>query len=373
MTILVLLTLFFSAFPALLYWRNAKLFLTPPAILNPRAISVLIPARNEERGIAACLQSIQANTDVEWEAVVLDDHSTDSTPDIVRKLAESDPRIRLEHAPELPTGWSGKQHACFVLAQHARYETLMFLDADVRLEPTALARMAGFLDASGSALVSGFPRQETGTFLEKLIVPFINWLLLSYLPISRMRLSTQVGLGAGCGQWFCTTRATYHETGGHGHEWVRGSFHDGIKLPRAYRSFGLKTDFCDATQLATCRMYRSAGQVWNGFAKNAREGMAAPKQILIWSFLLSMGHLLPFVLLAFVPVMEPWQIAVVALATLFSLAPRIAGAIRFRQSFLSAILHPFGILALLGIQWYATFRWAIGKPIGWRGRFIPTA
>ncbi len=373
MTLLVLLALVFSALPALLFWRNAKLFQTPPVILNQRAISVLIPARNEERGIAACLKSIQANSDVEWEAVVLDDHSTDNTAETVRQLAESDPRIRLEHAPELPAGWSGKQHACYVLAQHARYETLMFLDADVRLEPDALARIEGFLHTSGAALVSGFPKQETGTFLEKLIIPFINWLLLSYLPIARMRTSTQVGFGAGCGQWFCTTRAAYHEIGGHAHEWVRGSFHDGIKLPRAYRSFGLKTDFCDATPLATCRMYRSAGQVWNGFAKNAREGMASPKQILIWSFLLCVGHLLPFVLLAFVPVMELWQIAVVISAVIFSLAPRIAGAIRFRQSLLSAILHPVGIVALLGIQWYATFRWAIGKPIGWRGRIIPTS
>ena len=169
---------------------------------------------------------------------------------------------------------------------------LTFLDADVRLEPDALARMALFLEQSGAALVSGFPRQETGTLLEKLLIPLINWLLLCFLPLWAMRRFRWSAFGAGCGQWFMTTRAAYEKVGGHAA--VKSSLHDGLTLPRAYRRAGFITDICDATDLATCRMYRSARRVWFGLAKNAREGMAATGQIVFWTVVLLCGQVLPF-------------------------------------------------------------------------------
>jgi glycosyltransferase involved in cell wall biosynthesis len=372
-TFLIALVCLLAFFPALLYFRNTTLFRVPSARSDgpTPAVSVLIPARNEEAGIAACLDSILANQEVELEVVVLDDHSTDRTAEIVRGLAERDPRVRLESSSELPAGWSGKQYACFQLAQHARHEIITFLDADVRLAPDALSRMAGFLHSSGASLVSGFPRQETLTLLEQLIIPLINWLLLAYLPISRMRTSLQVGLGAGCGQWFMTTRTAYTTCGGHGHPRVKQSFHDGITLPRAYRQAGMMTDLCDATPFATCRMYRSAGQVWNGFAKNAREGLGAPGLIWIWTILLSLGQVVPFLLLPAIPFLPPWQGAVIGLAALATLAPRLHGLVAFRQPILGMVLHPLAIVLMLQIQWYATIRAWIGKPIGWRGRTQP--
>ena len=372
MTALLLVTLFFAAFPALLYFRNVRLFVreAQPGTESALSISVLIPARDEALGIAACVESVLANVGVEFEVIVLDDHSTDNTVAIVRTIAERDSRVRLESAPPLPDGWSGKQHACYSLSLLARYPIITFLDADVRLAPNGLLCMSAFLQSSKASLVSGFPRQETGTLLEKLTVPLINWLLLCYLPISQMRSSKQVGLGAGCGQWFMTTADAYAKTGGHSNLLVRSSFHDGLKLPRAYRKCGEMTDLCDATDLAVCRMYRTAGQVWNGFAKNAREGLAAPKLILVWTTLLIAGHLMPFVLLALLPEMEPWQIAVSFLAVAFTYLPRFDAAFRYRQSWFGAILHPLGVLGLLSIQWYATFRAIIGRPVGWKGRTL---
>ena len=364
--------LFFSAFPCWLYFRNIKQFRVPEATESRERISVLIPARNEEADIAAALESVLANEGVEFEVIVLDDHSTDRTADIVAEIAKRDGRVRLASAPPLPSGWCGKQHACFQLAQLAKHEVITFLDADVRLGPVALKRKVGFLRTSGVSLVSGFPRQETGTLLEKLIVPLIHWLLLSYLPLGRMRQSLLPGMGAGCGQWFLTTAEAYRAVGGHGHPLVRGSLHDGVKLPRAYRMSGLKTDLCDAGADAVCRMYRTNGQVWNGFAKNAREGLGAPGAIWIWTSLLSLGHLLPFALLATLHPLAPYYSAAVILAVACSLAPRIHAAIRFEQSWIGVLFHPFAILTLLGIQWYATVRSWLGRPVGWKGRTPPT-
>jgi hypothetical protein len=400
-SVLAIVAVVFAAFPAVMYVRNVKLFRRPMVSRDTTgsapAVSVLIPARNEEVGIAAAVRSALANTGVELEVVVLDDSSTDRTAEIVRQLAAHDPRVRLETAPPLPPGWCGKQHACYTLSKLAKYEILTFLDADVRLEPQALANMVGFLDSSGAALVSGFPKQETGTFLERLVIPLINWLLLCYLPLHVMRKNLQPGLGAGCGQWFLTTKTAYEQVGGHGHPLVKESLHDGIKLPRAYRKCGLMTDVCDATADATCRMYRTASQVWNGFAKNAREGLGAPVLIWVWTLLLTLGHVLPWVILGVALVFAAWEdvnrmesggiganppptvlpykwiAALSGLAVVLSLLPRVHAALRFQQPAFTVWLHPLGVLAMLGIQWYATVRKWAGKPVGWKGRAHPSA
>jgi glycosyltransferase involved in cell wall biosynthesis len=367
------LALAFAALPCLLCIRNLKLFRPPvPQSGYHPAISVLIPARNEAAGIRECLAHICRSEGVVLEVIVLDDHSTDGTDRVVQDFANDfDGRVRLERAPTLPAGWSGKQHACFVLSGHAKHDIITFLDADVRIEPAALLQMASFMQSSQASLVSGFPRQETGTILEKLLIPLINWLLVCYLPMDRMRKDKQPGLGAGCGQWFMTTRSAYTTVGGH--EAVKDSFHDGVKLPRAYRRQGYMTDVCDATSAATCRMYRSASQVWNGLAKNAREGLGSPGIIVIWTVLLGAGHLLPFVALLLVPWLSIYGVTATLIAIMLSYVPRILSAARFQQSWLSVALHPVGVALLLAIQWYATLRHWIGRPVGWKGRPLPTS
>jgi len=372
-TALTFAAFFFAAIPVLMFLRNVQLF-RPPAVGSdtPPPVSVLIPARNEEHSIGPAVESVLANVGVELEVVVLDDHSEDRTAEVVRGIAARDPRVRLEQAPPLPEGWCGKQWACHTLSKHARYPVLTFLDADVRLGELALVRMAGFLRSSGAALVSGFPRQETGTLLEKLVLPLINWLLVCYLPIGSMRRANFPALGVGCGQWFMTTREAYEKVGGHAA--VKSSLHDGVTLPRAYRRAGFRTDICDATAEATCRMYRSAGQVWNGLAKNAREGLGAPALILVWTVLLLGGQVLPFVL-----VKAPWRWslqswlfdALGVVAVFLAYLPRFGCAVLYRQSWLGAVLHPVGILVLLAIQWYALARWIAGRPVRWKGRAHP--
>jgi Glycosyl transferase family 2 len=363
-----------AAVPALLYLWNSFLFREPPVLGGKSAplppVSVLIPARNEEQSIAACVEAVLASHNVELEVIVLDDHSTDRTAEVVREIASRDLRVRLESAPPLPVGWCGKQHACFVLSKLARHDIFAFLDADVRLKPDALSRMMIFLRQSRSDLVSGFPFQETGSFLEKLLIPLINWLLLCFLPLFFMRHFRFAGFGAGCGQLFMTTRSAYEKIGGH--EAVKSSLHDGLMLPRAYRHGGLMTDLCDARSLATCRMYRSFRTVWFGLAKNAREGMAATGQIGFWTVVLLCGQVLPLFLLLLISFWlgsEAWVIF--GAAFLLGFATRSRLAMRFDQSALGALLHPLAILLLLMIQWYAIGRAICGKPIGWKGREKP--
>src|SRR5262249_29419504 len=142
--------------------------------------------------------------------------------------------------------------------------------------------------------------------------PLINWLLLCFLPLIGMRTFRWPAFGAGSGQWFMTTRSAYDKVGGHAA--VKTSLHDGLMLPRAYRHAGFMTDVCDASRLATCRMYRSARGVWNGLAKNAREGMAATGQIWFWTLVLLCGQVLPpiMALLCIVDSHQCWSLFALA-------------------------------------------------------------
>jgi glycosyltransferase involved in cell wall biosynthesis len=336
----------------------------------PTAVSVLIPARNEERVIAASLASLLASRRVEIEIVVLDDASTDRTAEIVRGFAEKDARVRLRSSPPLPHGWNGKQHACHALAQAARSDVLCFLDADVRLAPEALASMSSFLGRSGCDLVSGFPRQETATPLECLLLPLIQFVLLSYLPLAGMRTIPAPGFAAGCGQFLMVRRDAYRKSGGHAE--IRTTMHDGLLLPQLFRRHGLRTDIADLTHLAACRMYQNASEVWRGLAKNATEGMAAPARILPFTFLLFCGQILPL-LLAIAVVITPSSFSqgarlLILVALAASFVPRLLSVWKYRQSLFSALLHPMGVAVLLLLQWYALLRKLAGHRVTWKER-----
>ena len=358
MTLLAWLALLLAAGPCVLGLWNLTLYKRPAPASGRPAVSVLIPARNEEANIAAACAAVLASSGVEVELVVLDDASTDQTPAILAAI--HDPRLRVASAPALPPGWSGKQHACQVLGGLASHELMVWVDADVRLAPDALARMAGFMQCHAVGLGSGFPRQVTITWAEQLLLPLIHFLLLGFLPLWVMQRRPDVGLGAGCGQVFIARRAAYEQAGGHAA--IKASLHDGLMLPRALRRAGEMTGLFDASGFATCRMYANAAEVWEGLCKNATEGMAKPRALPVWTVILAGGQVLPAVLMIVAPSL------VAALALVASIGFRLVLAARFRQPWIAALLHPVGVLAVLVVQWASLVRAQRGRPATWRGR-----
>lgn len=357
---------------------------TEPNDDSPPRVSVLIPARNEEGSIHACVESILRSVQVDLEVIVLDDGSTDQTGSIVRELVQQDQRVKLIEGIDLPEGWNGKQHACYRLAQHAEFEHLLFLDADVRLEPTAiigLCRRRRVQHEGGDiGLLSAFPRQVTGTLAEKLLIPMMHFILLSYLPFARMRGSNHPAYASGCGQLFFTTQDAYQAAGTHAA--IRSSRHDGLKLPKAFRENGMLTDCVDGSQWASCRMYTTTGEVVRGLLKNAHEGIANARLLIPFTILLGGANLLPWITLAFalskrsslvtegLPVSTSVVIGILVstIAILVSYVPRLTAAIRLRQSIVGAILHPIAILGFLLIQWWAYANHLRGRQVTWRGR-----
>lgn len=372
--ILGLLALAFAALPAFVFLRNLRTYLPPPPLPISNdlpSVSILIPARNEEASIAAAVEAALASEAVEIEVIVLDDHSDDRTAEIVRAIAAKDARVRLASAPALPAGWCGKQHACATLGRLATHPLLLFQDADVRLAPAGVARLVAEMNLRKTDLLSGVPRQITGTFLEALLIPLIHWILLGFLPMDRMRASRHPAFAAGCGQLFLARREAYVAMGGHAA--IKTSLHDGITLPRAFRNAGLQTDLCDATDVATCRMYHGLSQVWFGLAKNATEGLAKPILLPIVTVLFLLGQVLPVLLLATAWLWDGPTLVLAGLATLLLYLPRLIGISAFRQSVFGAVLHPLGVVVLLLIQWYALLRAIVGRPASWKGRtYAPT-
>jgi glycosyl transferase family 21 len=180
-----------------------------------------------------------------------------------------------------------------VLSRFASHPVLIFLDADVRLKSGAIARMTAFLEQSGAALASGVPEQVAHTFSERLLVPLIHFVLLGFLPDSTDANRPSASPGRRC---LSLLRHAYVASGGH--RAIRDSLHDGLKLPRVFRSAGFRTDLFDATDIASCRMFSTGAEVWRGLARKAGEGLGSPRLIGVASLLLAGGQILPLVSLA---------------------------------------------------------------------------
>jgi hypothetical protein len=369
--------------PALLFALNLRRYRLPKfgARSNAR-VAVLIPARDEERNIRATLESVLASREVELEVFVLDDDSADRTVNIVLDVAGRDSRVKLLQSSRLPKGWNGKQYACWQLAQATDAATMLFLDADVHVEPWAIARSAAALRNRKVKLISGFPAPvATGAF-GKMLLELRQYLLLTFLPFGRMQKTTKPAYAAGSGQFMLVDREAYFAAGGH--EAIRQTRQDGVMLPRLFRESGFRTDLVDLTTLAEAQMFRSRSI---GLVQASGEGLGMEEHIVPFTMVLLLGQVLPVfvacwwllkgvsMIAAGSTIEDPTGLAMVSLllmmALIASYVPRLIAAKRFKQSMVSAMLHPLEMLLMLMVQWLAFARTAMGRPVTWRAREYP--
>ncbi len=336
--------------------------LGPPSGSSAESAAVLIPARDEEENIERAVRAALRSGAV--EVLVLDDGSTDRTPEIVRQIAADAPGLHLIPGENLPPGWCGKNFACAQLAAATAQPLLVFIDADLQLAPDSAPRLAAFLAQSGAQLASGVPRQITITFSEKLLLPLSHFLLLGFLPLDRVRRRLHPAYGAGCGQLFVANTAPIARRA------VTARFAIGFAKAwpcrRNFASTVIGPISSMRTAVATCRMYRRNGEVWRGLLKNTHEGLGAPALIVPMTLLQSLGRVAPFVLLFIAK--APAVRLLADAAGLLAFLPRVAGLRRFRQPWFGVLLHPLGVLALLGIQWCGLARFWAGRPARWKGR-----
>jgi len=230
-------------------------------------VSVLIPARNEEQHVTHTVRSALAQMGVAHLTVtVLDDGSTDGT---ARALAEiDDDRLTLVHAPDdaPPQGWLGKPWACQRLSELANGDVLVFVDADVLLEPSAIRAGIDTLRSNDFALVAPYPRQLAVTWLERLVQPLVTWSWVATMPLRWAESSLRPSLSAANGQLLFFDAATYHSIGGHSA--VADEVLEDIALMRALKRAGFHTTTVDGSQMASCRMYSGTQEVVDGYTKS---------------------------------------------------------------------------------------------------------
>jgi hypothetical protein len=241
---------------------NARHLRVPAAQPLSMRTSVLLPVRDEAHQIGFCLDALLRNDF--HELLVLDDSSTDGTADVVRRIVDHDSRVRVLSGAALPDGWLGKPHACQQLADAATGDVLVFVDADVVLEPDAVAATVGLLDELD--LVSPYPRQEAPG-ANRLVQPLLQWSWLTFLPLRLAERSRRPSLSAANGQLLAVRRSTYERAGGH--RAVRDQVVEDIALLRAVKAVGGVGGVADGTGIATTRMYESWDELVAGYTKSA--------------------------------------------------------------------------------------------------------
>jgi glycosyltransferase involved in cell wall biosynthesis len=228
-------------------------------------VSIIVPARNEEACLGACLQSLvlqndDAQTGVNLEIIVVDDHSIDRT----RQIALSFPSVLVIEAGPLPAGWTGKNNAVAAGARAARGEWLLFTDADTIHLPGSLARSLAEAQRYGAALLSYSPEQIVKSFWEKVVMPVIfAELAAAFRPA---QVSDPNSPAAANGQYILITREAYDAVGGHAA--IAGNLLEDVALARAVKRSGRKIFFRFGGDAVQTRMYRSFAQLREGWTKN---------------------------------------------------------------------------------------------------------
>jgi chlorobactene glucosyltransferase len=334
-------------------------------------ISVLIPARNEEANIGACLDSLRKQDYPYFEILVLDDSSTDGTAEVVARLASEDQRVKLLKGQPLPPGWAGKPFACHQLAQEARGSWLLFTDADTLHAPSVLRSVLGVALESDAALISGFPYQRTTSIWQKMAIPILFYfMLLSWMPFWWMQRSRRTLPSVAIGQFLFFSAREYRAIGGH--EAVKSRILEDVWLGMEMARHRYKQVTLDLSKLVSCQMYTGFGPMWDGITR----WLYMISSVSTLAFLVIMATVLllflaPFLWLIYgLLLAQPalaWQVLVILQVAIVFLARFLTGR-RFSQSKTSIILHPVGIAFLLLVGFYATYQHLRGGGVKWKGR-----
>jgi chlorobactene glucosyltransferase len=328
-------------------------------IMSKEMVSVLVPARNEENNILKCLNGILNQDYKNIEIIVLDDHSTDKTYDLVKSI-ESE-KIKLIKGKELPKNWLGKNWACHQLAQNANGGYLLFIDADVEVKPQVISSAVFEIQQSNASLISIFPTQKIKSFGEHLIVPLMNWLLLTFLPLKFVYKLNNNAFVAANGQFMFWKRDDYFKVGDH--EIVKNKVVEDMELARLIKKNNLKVKTLLGGDLVYCKMYNSFKEAYAGFQKNFYAGFTVSPVffLLIISFLF-------FVFTS--PIFIVQENLISAVPLLMVIISRASVSIKSRQNWLLHLLiHPIQMLLMLWIGIVSAVKFKTNS-IVWKDRKI---
>ncbi len=338
-------------------------------------LTVIVPARNEEDCLRECLRSLVSQSEDifelgrDWELLVVNDGSTDRTPEVARGFAG----VTLLDAGKLEAGWTGKTNAVWTAARRARGRWLLFTDADTVHEPGDLRRALHEADRYKVGMLSYSPRQLVHGLAQRSLMPLVFCELALAYPPAKVSDPAQ-RIAAANGQFLLVEREAYRWLGGHPS--VAGKVLEDVELAflAKRRKVGLRFRYAD--DAVSARMYRSTGAMIEGWTKNLN-------LLFNNALLLAVFRALDIALLFGLPVLAyelwnarlgahglewlgaGWVLALLWLRTLFRFYSRVA---KSNFSFLDCALAPLGLPLFVALLYRSWFQHRILKRVSWKGR-----
>lgn len=328
-------------------------------------VSVIVPARNEEACLAACLESLVAQAGIDFEIIVVDDASTDRTAEIARSFD-----VKVISAPPLPENWTGKNNAMSAGTKIAKGKWLLFTDADTVHKPGSLAHAVAEAEQHGASLLSYSPEQEVRMFWEKAVMPVIFAELAATYPPKKVN-DPASPIAAANGQYLLISREAYDAVGGHSS--IANDLLEDVAMAHLIKSSGRKIFFRYAADAVRTRMYRSWPQMKEGWTKNLALLFSRSRELAIRSgmeFIFIFGNLIAGIL-----ALLTRQLELAFITLMLAVAVSMLTLIRIRRAHFSLASN---LLALggLAVFSYLLLRSAAlhrNHRVSWKGRSYGSA
>jgi glycosyltransferase involved in cell wall biosynthesis len=323
-------------------------------------ISILIPVRNEQDNILTLLQSIYDQDYIDYEVIILDDGSDDATYSICEQFASKHHQFRIIKGKKLPHDWLGKNYACHQLAEEAKGDYFLFLDADEKVNDTLLNSAIHRMRLYNLGLLSLFTNQQMDTFGEKSVVPLMHYILLNLLPLRLVYLFKNSTVAAANGQFMLFDAEIYRKN--EWHKQVKDRVVEDVEIMRIVKASGYNGEALLANGMISCRMYKSYTEAVNGFSKNFLAGFNYSIITLLIYLIIIIGG--PMI------VMMTLNLQLITFMIGLIILTRIMISLSASQNaWLNVLLHPLQminltIIAFMAIQKHLT------KTTVWKGRQV---
>ena len=353
-------------------YKNVSKFILPLKTLKKGPlVSVLIPARNEEKNIGRCLRSLSKQDYHNLEILVLDDNSSDETSRVVEEISKKDTRIRLIRGRSLGRGWKGKSYACHQLSMEATGRYYVFTDADTLHFPNSISSSLEALISTRLDVLSVFPKQIMVSVHERMVVIFINLAVLALMPLGMIRKTRSSRISMANGQFMLFKRSVYKSIGGH--RSIKNDIVEDVAISKQVKKCGYRFMVFDGRETIYCRMYDGFKNVVRGFSKFIFAAMnySVIKLGAVISFIMLL-FMLPVFFLPLGLYIFNWPLIVNILIlsqVSIILFIRIAMTFRFKSRFSDIFLHPLSMLYIAVLSVNSVYQAKYGRGIFWKDRF----
>jgi chlorobactene glucosyltransferase len=340
----------------------------PPEGKGLPGVSVIVPARNEQAVIAACLDGALAQNYPGLEVLVVDDRSEDGTGEIVRRYAAADPRLRLVVGQPLPAGWLGKPWALVQGASAARGAWLLFVDADTRLLPGSVAGAVAEARRRDAPVLSALTAQALPTIWERVVQPAVFGAIAEAMPVVLVNRPEVPQIAVANGQYLLVRRDAYQAVGGHAA--VRAEIAEDAAFARRVKTLRWRYWLGDGRDLAVTRMYTTPRALWEGWTKNLHTGF----KLLPWIVPPGTLYLIVVLLAPYAGFVLAWRrrrpgLALAAAVQLgVSLAVRRLTDRTFGLPARYTLTQPVGQVAFLALLAASFYKILTGQGVTWKGR-----